>query len=101
MKIFAGRTSQRLVTEVADNSQNTKLVIPAKEVVKKSIVTAMFSEHLGFISESNSDQLKNKSYDRPFLHNLESRNLVVIVILSTLHEIPAFAGMTVHGESKR
>jgi hypothetical protein len=51
----------------------SQFVIPAKEVVKKSIVSAMFSEHLRFNSESNSDQLKNKSHDRPFLHKLESR----------------------------
>jgi len=51
-----------------------QLVIPAKEVVKKSIVSAMYSEHPRFFLESNGDQLKNKPNGRPLFHNLFRRD---------------------------
>jgi hypothetical protein len=68
-------TNEKRIQRVSKFISNSKYsVIPANEVVKESIVSAMFSEHLRFNSESNSDQLKNKSHDRPFLHKLERRD---------------------------
>jgi hypothetical protein len=42
--------------------------------VKKSIVSAMYSERPRFFLESNGDQLKNKPNGRPLFHNLVRRN---------------------------
>jgi hypothetical protein len=69
-------------------------VIPANEVVKKSIVSAMFSEHPRFILESNSDQLKNKPNGRPLFHNLERRDPGFQPVYIRKVWVPTYVGMT-------
>ena len=67
---------------ICHSGESRNLVVvektPAFELVKKSIVSAMFSEHPRFILESNSDQLKNKPNGRPLFHNLFRRSDVLL-----------------------